>query len=124
MKAAAEELPEERGRVQNLARRVTELEQQLVAQTKEAEILGRRAQDLESRLGDNRGCSTRANSSSSNCVRNEAARKTESDLRTAITEIDGRSNSAPETQDRESSIAGRTARTARSATVSPANSGN
>src|SRR5689334_21299506 len=52
LKAAAQELLEERGRVQNLARRVTELEQHLAAQTKEAEILGRRAQDLEVRLGE------------------------------------------------------------------------
>ena len=50
LKAATQELPEERGKVENLGRRVAELEQQLVAQTTEAEMLGRRAQDLESRL--------------------------------------------------------------------------
>src|SRR5512146_2420454 len=41
LKAAAQELLEERGKVENLGRRVAELEQHLVAQTKEAEILGR-----------------------------------------------------------------------------------
>ena len=52
LKAATPGIAEERGRVENLGRRVAELEQQLLAQTKEAEILGRRAQDLESRLSE------------------------------------------------------------------------
>ncbi len=52
LKAATQELTEERGKVENLGRRVSELEQQLVAQTTEAEILGRRAMDLENRLTD------------------------------------------------------------------------
>ena len=52
LKHATQELAEERGRVENLGRRVSELEQHLVAQTTEAEILGRRAQDLENRLGE------------------------------------------------------------------------
>src|SRR5581483_58045 len=50
LKAATKELEEERGRVENLGRRVGELEQHLAAQTTEAEILGRRAHDLETRL--------------------------------------------------------------------------
>ena len=50
LKAATHELTEERGRVENLGHRVGELEQQLLVQTKEAEILGQRAQDLEGRL--------------------------------------------------------------------------
>ena len=95
LKAAAHELQEERGRVQILIRRVNELEQQLIAQTKEAEILGRRAQDLESRLGEQ---SRLLNQSEFELkqLRQEmdAARKTESDLRTAIIEIEGRSNSS------------------------------
>ena len=52
LKAATQELADERDRVENLGRRVAELEQQLVAQTTEAEILGQRAQDLETRLGE------------------------------------------------------------------------
>jgi chromosome segregation ATPase len=94
LKASAHELQEERGRVQILIRRVNELEQQLIAQTKEAEILGRRAQDLESRLGEQ---SRLLNQSEFELkqLRQEmdVARKTESDLRTAIIEIEGRSNS-------------------------------
>ena len=50
LQAATKELDDERGKVENLGRRVSELEQQLAAQTAEAEILGRRAQDLENRL--------------------------------------------------------------------------
>ena len=48
---AAKELLDERGKVENLAARVGELERQLIAQTTEAEILGRRVQELEGRLG-------------------------------------------------------------------------
>src|SRR6201999_2259381 len=49
LKAATQELSEERGKVENLGRRVAELEHALVAQTTDAEMLGRRAQDLETR---------------------------------------------------------------------------
>src|SRR4029453_1920359 len=52
LRAATQELTQERGRVENLGRRVAQLEQQLVAQAKEAEILGQRAQDLGSSLGE------------------------------------------------------------------------
>ena len=97
LKAATQELAEERGKVENLGRRVSELEQALVAQTTEAEILGRRAQDLENRLGEQ---SRLLNESEFELkqLRGEidAARKTEGDLRTAIAEIDGRSSTASE----------------------------
>jgi chromosome segregation ATPase len=95
LKAATQELAEERGKVENLGRRVSELEQALVAQTTEAEILGRRAQDLENRLGDQ----SKALNESEFELKHvraeiETARKTESDLRTAIAELDGRASSA------------------------------
>jgi chromosome segregation ATPase len=95
LKAATQELSEERGKVENLGRRVSELEQALVAQTTEAEILGRRAADLESRLGEQ----SRALNESEFELRQlraemEHARKTEADLRAAIAEIDNRTNSA------------------------------
>ena len=95
LKAATQELLFERGRVENLGRRIGELEQQLIAQTKEAEILGRRAQDLESRLGEQ----SRLLNQSEFELRHlreelETARKVESDLRTTVIEIEGRSNSA------------------------------
>ncbi|MDI1347006.1 MAG: hypothetical protein PSV22_23375 [Pseudolabrys sp.] len=95
LKAATQELTEERGKVENLGRRVSELEQALVAQTTEAEILGRRAHDLEIRLGEQ----SRALGESENELKHirgefESARKTEADLRAAIAELDGRANSA------------------------------
>jgi chromosome segregation ATPase len=98
LKAATQELGEERGKVENLGRRTSELEQQLVAQTTEAEILGRRAQDLEIRLGEQSRLLTESEMELKQLRGNiEVARKTENDLRMAIAEIDGRSSSAVET---------------------------
>ncbi len=97
LKAATQELGEERGKVENLGRRVSELEQQLVAQTTEAEILGRRAQDLENRLGEqSRLLNEREFELKALRREIETARKTEADLRSAIAEIDGRTSSATE----------------------------
>jgi chromosome segregation ATPase len=48
--ATSDELGQERGRVDDIGSRVGDLERQLIAQTTEAEILGRRAHDLEARL--------------------------------------------------------------------------
>jgi len=97
LKHATQELAEERGRVENLGRRVAELEHQLVAQTTEAEILGRRAQDLENRLGAQSRLLNQSDFEL-NQLRGEmeVARKIEADLRTAIIELDGRANSANE----------------------------
>ena len=50
--AATAELDDERGKVEKLGDRVGQLERALVAQTTEAEILGRRVQELEGRLAD------------------------------------------------------------------------
>ena len=95
LKRATQELTEERGKVENLGRRVAELEHALVAQTTEAEILGRRAQDLENRLTEQ---SRLLNESEFELkqLRSEIekARRVESDLRTAIAELDGRTSSA------------------------------
>ena len=97
LKHATQELAEERGRVENLGRRVSELEQNLVAQTTEAEILGRRAQDMENRLGEQSRLLNQSDFEL-NQLRGEmeVARKTEADLRVAIIELDGRTNSATE----------------------------
>src|SRR5689334_13566177 len=95
LKAATQELSAERGRVENLGRRVGELEQQLVAQTREAEILGQRAQDLENRLGEQSRLLNQSEFELKHSRQElEVARKVEGDLRTAIIEIEGRSNSA------------------------------
>ena len=48
---ATSELTDARGRVENLSQRVTDLDRQLIVQVKEAEMLGNRVQDLETRLG-------------------------------------------------------------------------
>jgi chromosome segregation ATPase len=104
LKAATAELAEERGKVENLGRRVSELEQQLVAQTTEAEILGRRAMDLENRLTDQSKLLTQNETELQHLMKDiEAARKTEADLRTAIAELDGRSSSANESLKTEKS---------------------
>jgi len=81
--------------VENLGRRVAELEQQLVAQTTEAEILGRRAHDLEQRLTEQSRLLAQTETELKHAQGDvDNARKTETDLRTAIAELDGRSSSA------------------------------
>jgi chromosome segregation ATPase len=104
LKGATKELDEERGKVENLGRRVGELEQHLAAQTTEAEILGRRAHDLESRLGEQSKLLTQSEFELKQ-VRGEieTARKTEGDLRAAVAELDNRANSAHETLKAEKS---------------------
>jgi chromosome segregation ATPase len=95
LKAATQKLSEERGKVENLGRRATVLEQQLAAQTKEAEILGRRAQDFETRLGEQSRLLNQSEFELKQLRRDiEAARKVEGDLRAALIETEGRSNSA------------------------------
>jgi chromosome segregation ATPase len=83
--AAAKELSDERSKGETLTNRVTQLERQLVAQTTEAEILGRRIQDLESRLAE-QGRLVVEREYATNQVRSEldAAKKTEADLRAEI----------------------------------------
>ncbi|HVZ52871.1 MAG TPA: hypothetical protein VG986_12945 [Pseudolabrys sp.] len=94
LQAATQELAEERGKVENLGRRVGELEQALMLQTKEAEILGRRAHDLENRLAEQARALAESEFELKHLrVEMDTARKTESDLRTAITELEGRSSS-------------------------------
>jgi chromosome segregation ATPase len=97
LKAATQDLAEERGRVENLGRRVAELEQQLVAQTTEAGILGQRAQDLENRLGEQMRLLTQTDFEL-NQTRGEllAARKSENDLRAALAELRDRAGAAIE----------------------------
>ncbi len=98
LKAATQELEQERGKVENLGRRVGELEQHLAAQTTEAEILGRRAHDLESRLGEQSKLLTESEFELKQLRGEiETARKTEGDLRAAVAELDNRANSAHET---------------------------
>jgi len=93
--AATRDLDEERGKVQNLGRRVSELEQQLAAQTTEAEILGRRVHDLENRLTEQSRLLTESEINLRHLNANlDTARKTEGDLRAAIAELEERAGSA------------------------------
>ena len=80
--AVTKELSDERGKVENLGNRVAQLERALVAQTTEAEILGRRVQDLEARLGE-QGRLLVEREYAVNQMRGEldTARKAEADLR-------------------------------------------
>jgi len=95
LKAATQELSEERGKVENLGRRVGELEHALVAQTTEAEILGRRAADMENRLGEQMRLLAESDAALKQMRGDvEAARKTESDLRAAVAELDARASAA------------------------------
>jgi len=95
--AATKELDAERGKVENLGRRVGDLEQQLAAQATEAEILGRRAHDLETRLTEQSRLLAQSEVELKHLNKDlDGARKTEGDLRAAIAELDGRANSATE----------------------------
>lgn len=95
LKAATQELSEERGKVENLGRRVGELEHALVAQTTEAEILGRRAADMENRLGEQMRLLAESDAALKQMRGEmETARKTESDLRAAVAELDARASAA------------------------------
>jgi chromosome segregation ATPase len=95
LKAATQELEADRGKIENLGRRVGELEQHLAAQTTEAEILGRRAHDMENRLGEQSRLLTESETNLKHLSTElDSARKTESDLRAAVAELDSRANSA------------------------------
>ena len=97
LQAATAELAEERGKVERLSLRVAELEQHLVAQTAEAEIIGRRAHDLENKLQEQLR-QLHQSEFELNQLRSEieTACKIESDLRVAIIEVEGRASSAIE----------------------------
>jgi len=95
--AVADELQQARGKLDNLGARATELERQLVVQTTEAEILSRRVQELEVRLGD-QGRALAEREFAIDRLRGEldGARKTETDLREELTAAGSRSTSAAE----------------------------
>jgi chromosome segregation ATPase len=80
--SATKELSDERNKVENLGGRVTQLQRQLVAQATEAEILGRRVQDLETRLTEQgRLLVEREHALYQLRTELDAARRTEADLR-------------------------------------------
>ena len=94
-KQASELLDAERTKVGNLADRVADLERQLAGQSKETEILGRRAQELETRLGhQGRLLAERDYQCDQLRAQLEAAMKTEGDLRAEVGGIAGSYRSA------------------------------
>ncbi len=95
--AATADLTEARGRVEKLSDRVMELERALMAQTTEAEVLGRRLQELEGRMGEQ--TKTLAEREVEIARLNEAvaiAEKTEIDLRAELGSASNRSRATHE----------------------------
>jgi chromosome segregation ATPase len=96
LKAATQNLMEERSEFENFHRHVTDLLQQLTAQRTDDEVLnGRAREDLESRLIEQSRLLNEGESELTHlCGEIEIARKAEDNLRIAIIEIDGRANAA------------------------------
>lgn len=96
LKAATHKLMEESGGFENFHRRVTKLVRQVVAQTTEDKILGRRTQEnLESRLVEQSRLLNESELEFQHLRGEiEIARKAEYDLRIAMIEIDARANAA------------------------------
>jgi hypothetical protein len=98
LNAATHQFVEERAKFDDFHRRVAELVRQVVAQTTEDKILGRRTQqDLENRLVEQSRL-LNANELELERLRGEieSARKTEYDLRVYMIESDGRANATAE----------------------------
>jgi chromosome segregation ATPase len=93
--AAAQELIAERNKVASLDGRVIELEKQLVAQTTEADLLGKRSLELESRLTEQgRLLAQREHQFEQLKAQLANAQKIEADLRAELTSLAGRQDSA------------------------------
>jgi len=93
--AAATQSNEARGRLDELATRTGELERQLLVQTTEAEVLNRRAQELETRLSDQGRLLTEREFEIDRLRSDlEAAKKVEGDLREELANVSGRSDGA------------------------------
>ncbi len=88
--AATRELEEARARVENLSQRVNDLDRQLIVQVKEAEMLGNRVTDLESRLAT-QGKLLAERDYENNQLRqaSEAAERTMRDLRAELAGASG-----------------------------------
>jgi len=93
--AAARQSNEARGELEGLAARTGELERQLLVQTTEGEVLSRRVQELEARLGD-QGRLLAEREIEIDRLRNdlEAASNVEKDLREELGNASGRSSGA------------------------------
>jgi chromosome segregation ATPase len=95
--AATSELTEARDKLEELNSRIAELERQLVVQTTEAELLAKRVQELEARLGDQgRLLAERDYEIERLRVESETVRKVESDLRAELANAAKRNSGALE----------------------------
>jgi chromosome segregation ATPase len=105
LEAASQQLAEERGRADNLANRVGELDRQLVAQTAESEVLGGRVQELAARL-DEEDRLVAERESASEDFRNAAttAQKIEAEIRAQLAEMEDRHRLALATIKTEKSL--------------------
>jgi len=95
--AATSALTEARAKLEELTARSADLERQLVAETTEAELLGKRVHELETRLGDQgKLLAEREFDIERLREETEAARKSESDLRGELTSAAKRTSGAIE----------------------------
>lgn len=96
-KAVMQELNDERGRVEGLRQHIAALDQKLAARAAEADLLGRRAQDLEERLTEHSRMLARSEAEMAHLrAELESARKLEAELRATIGEITDRAAAAQE----------------------------
>jgi chromosome segregation ATPase len=93
--AATGELADERGKVENLGRRIAQLEDQLLAQTAQAKTLAYRVQELET-LANDQGRTLSERDRECDRLRNEieTLRRTEADLRAEVATFGDRQREA------------------------------
>ena len=102
----SKELTDERGKVQNLGSRIGQLERQLATQTSEAEIMGRRIADMETRLTEQgRVLADRERERDQLRIDVDSARRIEADLRQELGTIERRHASATEALRAEKTLA-------------------
>ena len=95
--AATKELTDERGKVENLGKRIGELEQQLARQTAEAEGLSKRVAELEAQIAtQGQQLAERGRERDQLRLDVEAARRIEADLRGELSSLDRRHDAATE----------------------------
>ena len=105
LEAAKQQLAEERGRADNLANRIGDLDHQLTAQTAESEVLGGRVQELAARLNE-QGQPISDREGASEDFRNAApnVQKIEAEIRAQLAELEDRHRLALATIKTEKSL--------------------
>jgi chromosome segregation ATPase len=103
---ANRQVAEERIKTETHIARIKEIENQLVVQTTEGEILGRRVQELLARIGEHERLAAEREASSEQ-YRNQlaAAAKTETDIRAELAERESHHRTTNETMSAEKAIA-------------------